>query len=643
MLRLQELIHSLEAGVLGRVVRLAALFLSVVTMAVLFDVREFQNFRTEEAMDVSQLARNIAEGRGFTTRYVRPLSMGALMRHNADRDPMLKGEHPDIVNPPLYPMFLSAFMKIPNFFKYDIVSPKEGQFRRYGPDLSIAIINQGLFFVAIALTFLLARRLFDNRVATLTGVMMLGCDMLWQFSASGLSTMLALVLFVALAYVLATLDEGTRATTPMGPVPAVALAAAAGLFCGLLLLTRYALGALIIPVLVFLAAGFPGRRVVLPVAAFLVFLGSVSPWVVRNVKVCGSPFGIAPYSLVQETSKFTDNWLERTPEPDLHDVGSDDLTRKFFLGAADVVRQEIPAVGGSWLTSFFLAGLLVPFINLGRSKLRWYTLGVIAVLSVAQILARTHLSVDVPRINSENLLILATPLVFMFGAALVSLLVVSLELPAEAWRGVIYAGVTFVMWIPLLITFGPPRNYPIAYPPYYPPTLQRVGHWFEPGELVMSDMPWAIAWYGDRQSILLSRNPDDKFLDINDWQKPVNGVHLSRLTLDQRFLTGWVLNAREWGRFIIEILTKGEVPKGFPLRKAPAFMTTFPDHVLLADRIRWQESGPIAPPKNPDASPAREPKAPAPGAKPPQPGSTPLNPGGRSSEKLEMSAPTSKP
>lgn len=42
---------------------------------------------------------------------------------------------------------------------------------------------------------------------------------------------------------------------------------------------------------------------------------------------------------------------------------------------------------------------------------------------MAQILCRTHLSNDTPRINSENLLVLATPLVFIFGAAIVCLLV----------------------------------------------------------------------------------------------------------------------------------------------------------------------------------------------------------------------------
>ena len=101
MPRLQELIHSLEVGAGARYLRVVALLLIVTTLAVVYNLREFQNMRGADAMDAAQLARNLAEGRGFTTRYVRPLSMGVLMRHRADRDPQIRGEHPDLVNAPL--------------------------------------------------------------------------------------------------------------------------------------------------------------------------------------------------------------------------------------------------------------------------------------------------------------------------------------------------------------------------------------------------------------------------------------------------------------------------------------------------------------------------------------------------------------
>jgi hypothetical protein len=600
MPRLQELIHALELGAGARYLRLAALLLGIVTVAVVYDLREFQNLRSEAAMDTAQLARNIAEGRGFTTRYIRPLSMRTLMQYREDRDPLIKEEHPDLANAPLYPLVLAGFMSIPGLFVYDIEPESAGLFRRYQPDFVITLINQGLFFVAVALTWRLARRLFEPRVAWLTVLVMLGTDLLWQFSASGHYTMLALVLITALANVLCELDHGASREPPRGPAAMLGLAVMAGLLCGLLGMTRYSLAVLAVPTLVYLAAGFPGRRLPLTLAAGLVFLAVFTPWLVRNWQICGNPFGIAAYNLIKETPNFTDNWLERSLDPELPNVGRDDIVRKAFVGAGRLFREDLPELGGSWVTAFFLVGLLVPFVQASRSRLRWFTVGALVMLSLAQILGRTHLSNEVERVNAENLLVLVSPLVFMFGVALIVLLVYSLELPAEAWRNVVFGGVIAVFWMPLLITFGPPRVYPLAFPPYYPPHIQQVARYFDPGELIMADMPWAVAWYGNRQSVLMTKNPDKEFLDLTDWQKTVHGLFLTRITLDERFLSGWVLNARDWGRFVIQMLTRGEVPTGFPLRKSPAVLSTFPFYLLLADREdRWTNSIPIRPPSDP--------------------------------------------
>ena len=615
---IQELIHTLELGAGARYLRLLALLLGVVTVAVIYDLREFQNFRSEEAMDNAQLARNIAEGRGYTTRCVRPLSMGMLIKHRTDRDPLIKTEHPDLVNPPLYPALLAAYMKVPGLFKHDVVQPKEGQFQRHQPDFLIGILNQALFFITIALTWRLASRLFEPKVATVACLAMLGSDLLWQFSASGQATMLALALFSLLFNVVFEIDKRTHSEPPSAPLPILLLAVAAGVLCALLLLTRYALGILVVPVALFLLAATPGKlRGVIPVVIALVFLAGITPWLVRNWQVCGNPFGTAAYSLVQETSQFTENWLERSTDTTISRIKSDDIVRKFFIGIGDIVRSDLPQLGGTWLSGLFLAGLLVPFVHPERSRMRWFVLSVLLALVLTQPLIRTHLSNDTPRINSENLLVFASPIVFMFGAALVVLLVFSLDLPSppDAWRTVIFGTILAVLWLPLLIAFGPPRNYPIAYPPYYPPSIQRIARWFEPGETIMSDMPWAVAWYGDRQSMLLTSSPDQEFVEVNDWLKPVSGLFITRITIDQKFLSGWVLNARKWGRFIIEILTRGDVPKGFPLRAAPSFLTTFPDHILLADKDRWGTSAPTKPPTSLESKPSET--APTPSTPPP--------------------------
>lgn len=603
MPRLQELIHILEVGAGARYLRLAALLLGILTLTVAFDLREFQNMKSEEAMDAAQVARNLAEGRGFTTRYVRPLSMSVIMQHRDDRDPLIKGDHPDLANAPLYPLVLAGFMKIPGLFDHDVVSSQG----RQRPDLIIALINQGFFFLSMFLIWLLARRLFDPGVAFLTVLVMLGSELLWQFSASGHSTMLALFLVTVLANVLVRLDLGVRGDPPMGMGKAVVLAAVAGLVCGLLGLTRYSLAVLAIPVVVFLVGAFPGRRAVLSGVAALMFLGTFSPWLVRNWQICGNPFGIAAYSLVQETPHFSDDWLTRSLDPRDTDVGKvtrADIVRKAFVGAGQLLQEDLPQLGGTWLTAFFLVGLFVPFVHPGRGRLRWFTVGALVTLGLAQILARTHLSDVVPRIHSENLLVVLAPLVFLFGAGLLMLLVNSLDLVVDAWRKVILGGAVLVCWLPLIITFGPPRVSPVAYPPYYPPSIQRVAGWFGPDELIMSDMPWAVAWYGDRQSILLSRDPYQSFNDIHDWQKSVSGLYLTQVTLDQRFVTDWVRNGWQWGKFVVDFVTKAQVPDGFPLSQSPDFLSTFPHYLLIADRRRWMgDLPPIRPPRERETRP----------------------------------------
>ena len=48
----------------------------------LYDWRCYRNMNTAEAMDSAQVARNLAEGHGFTTLFIRPLSLYLLEQHN---------------------------------------------------------------------------------------------------------------------------------------------------------------------------------------------------------------------------------------------------------------------------------------------------------------------------------------------------------------------------------------------------------------------------------------------------------------------------------------------------------------------------------------------------------------------------------
>ena len=81
MIRLQEWIHRFEVGEGTRTVRLVVAILALLGLTAVYDLREYRNFSTAEAMDAAQLARNIAAGKGYTTEFIRPLSIHLVEQH----------------------------------------------------------------------------------------------------------------------------------------------------------------------------------------------------------------------------------------------------------------------------------------------------------------------------------------------------------------------------------------------------------------------------------------------------------------------------------------------------------------------------------------------------------------------------------
>src|ERR1051326_9509145 len=121
---LQDVIHKIELGEWTRYVKVGVAVLGFVVFAILYDLRQYKNFNVPDAMDQAQLARNIARGKGYSTDFVRPLSFYLLQKqqlenHQGNGSIYLKGNHPDLANPPVYPVMLAGLMKVLPF-TYDI-------------------------------------------------------------------------------------------------------------------------------------------------------------------------------------------------------------------------------------------------------------------------------------------------------------------------------------------------------------------------------------------------------------------------------------------------------------------------------------------------------------------------------------------
>ena len=584
---LQELIHSIEEGAGARAMKWAGFIVAFLALAVAYDLRAWRNFSSPEAMDAAQVARNLAEGRGFSTHFIRPASLYLL--GNRAGAGSLTNAHPDLANAPAYPVLLAAAMRVLPL-TYQI--PADDQTRIFQPELAIAWVNQGLFLVALLLAWRLALTLFDPMVAWLSAAVMLGADQLWRFSISGLPTMLAVVMLLVLAHLLVAAERGGREET-WGAARLYLAAFLAGALAGALGLTRYGLAVLVLPVMFYFNLCFSSRGLSLGLTVLIGFAAVMTPWLLRNHELSGRLFGTAGLAAYQTTDRFPADRLERLLNPendltheDLRQVGIDELFYKLGDRLPGIFQNDLPRLGGSWVTGLFLAAFLVPFRNPSLARLRLFTLLCLPCLTLVQALGQTRLTTLSPDINGENLLVVLVPLVFIFGVGMFVVLLDQLELPPFAGRGIAIGLFLVVVCAPMLFALGRTPRPPMAYPPYHPQVIQERATWLDERELMMSDMPWAVAWYGRRDCVWLPANVAEGFHALNA-VRPVAALYLTSLTMDQHLVSEMIEGEdRVWGDFAANAVVRREIPDNFPLKYA--FAEGFPHQLFLADRERWK-------------------------------------------------------
>lgn len=601
---LQELIHKFEEGEGTKSITKLAVLLAFVALVIVYNVREYRNFSSPEAMELSQLARNVSEGKGFTTQSIRPLSLAMVgaQRSEIKEDPMMITQpHPDLTHPPVYPFVLSWWMKVMPF-QYDIPSLSAENFRRYQPEVLIGFLNQIFFIISGIVLFFVSRRLFDSSVAWLSTAVFFGSDVLWRFSVSGLTTMLSMLFFIILVACLVAMERASRATGEEGehdededaeshPKPRsmgwyFGIAALAGLMIGLGGLTRYSFLWLLVPSLMFVGVFVKSHKLPVLLTTLAVALVVVGPWLVRNYQVGGTLFGVSSYNLVMDTSDFPQDRLERSMSSKISAPDFSGYVRKLLVNAPEIITEQLPTLGGSWMSMFFFVGLMIPFSNPGLRHLRFFAVASLVILVVVQALGRTYMSEMSPLINGQNQLILLAPIMFMFGAALFFTLLDQLPLPFDGARNVVIVGVFLVVSSPLVLRLLPPKTTPIVYPPYSPPLIQEIGFWNDSEELMMSDIPWAVAWYSDRPCLWVTRNIEPDFYKIHDEYAPVKSVYLTPMTTNKRFMSEVLKDPdAAWARFYMDVQLRQNLPKGFPLKYGhPGVM---PDQLYVSDRQRW--------------------------------------------------------
>jgi len=191
----------------------------------------------------------------------------------------------------------------------------------------------------------------------------------------------------------------------------------------------------------------------------------------------------------------------------------------------------------------------------------------------------------------------------VYGSNLFFLLLDQVDWPARELRYVAIVGFVALSSLPLILTLSLniTKAYPLAFPPYYPAAVQTAASYVKEDELMMSDVPWAVAWYGHTQCAWLTLNAQADFFTVNDYQKSVQALYLTQVTTDSRFMSHWFPRPGEptWGGFILgcfmrDLVKQPGPPPGFPLpywqkslaSEQGARMPPWPNTFLLTARAQ---------------------------------------------------------
>jgi len=566
----QEFIHWLELGAGARWIRLAAVLAGTLVLSLLVAWKQFHGPVSERTLVQADVGRQLARGEGFTTLVNYPQTAAFLRERGVRFDPTRP--YPELHQAPLYSVVIAGALRLlPASVRGELFArapqPPDG----FAADYFLLTLNVVLLWVAAWLTFLLARRLFGPPAGWLAALGLLLSVSLWQQTVAVNGTPLAMVLGLLAFHAWLSVEEGSAEFGRAGRVALVVL----GATCGLLFLTDYPAGALVAVAFAYLGWRHTGRArwmAIVWVAAS--FIAVISPWLLRNVALTGSPLALAQQDLAlkagdstAEPAVFRATLAATGPELSFNKLGN-----KILTALQETMKNRLWSGGAFWFAAFFIVGWLYPFRAPAANRLRWAFTGAFAVLLVAQAALDSG--------EGERLVTAwCAPLMIVFGAGFFFVLLGS-NATLAAWPRAAAFCLLLLQGLPLAHDAFEPRRIHFQYPPYFPALFAGMRQELQRRDALvrfglMADVPAGVAWYG--QARAWAQPPRLRDFYAITLEQPIGELLLTPRTLDRPFFSE--LNARpllpgalssvpnrfgEWGEVYAGLLT-GQLPREFPL------------------------------------------------------------------------------
>ncbi len=512
---IQKAIHTLESGGAAVWMRRALAVALVAGLSLFYLLHEFRGLATSQGMDQAQIGRALLHGEGWKTRFARPLAVGQLQRHGIK---VAQKIWTDTYNAPLPPLVDAlALLPVRSHLR---MAPGDPIFVG---DRMIALMSIVLFLASLGVLFLIARRLFDQRLALLSCALVLLGDMFWQYALSGLPQMLLLFLFNLTLYLL------VRAIEAQQEVKSTRLwLLLAGAGFGLLALTHALTIWIFLPALVFAVCYFRPR---LRAAALLLapLLVLYAPWLIRNYLVAGNPAGVAFYSLFDHVG-LSDAGHMRQMKLDFAGMSLGAWRNKLTGNLSDQLGRIFQLFGWSVAALFFFAALLHPFRRRPTAVARWL---VLALWAGAVLGMMVYGLTEEQGFAANQLHLLFIPIMTCFGLAFLLVQWSRLDFQSRLAR-LGFLSLIFLLcgWpmISSLLLSGPQPS--LRWPPYVPPYVAVLNDWMKPEEITATDMPWAVAWYADRRAVWLPETIR-AYTELSDYKTlggPINAIYLTSIS-----------------------------------------------------------------------------------------------------------------
>ena len=601
--RLQTLIHSVEQGRGAVLLRGFIAVVAILAVALIFLGWRFRGFSIPEAMDQAQVGREVARGHGWSTQLIRPLQLWELESNNL---PLPRQQFPDTYNAPLPPLVNAVAVKLAG----DKIEFKPKAREYIAPvERFIVALSMLCFLASVGVEFLLLRRLFDARLAFWAASATLLCDLCWQYTLTGLPQMLMLLIFNTALYALVRALQIQRALenySAQGGAPVVASPnpnkppqvarpgkalgwmAVAGVCFGLLALSHALTLWLFLGALVY--AGVHFRRQVPMVLIFaLAFALVYTPWLVRNYRVSGNPFGLARYEIYNGISGTTAARMRNVEGPLTNDVSSYFFRPKIQHGIREQLAGLTGSLGSNLIALAFFLGLLHVFRRPEVNSFRWAVLLMWALAVVGMSLAGPGETEAMPSLGPNQIGVLFLPVMVGFGLAYLLVLFNRRESATNVFVRFAFYGALFVASaLPLVFSLLPSNSLPFQYPPYYEPGISLLGTWTAPRNVIASDMPWAVAWYADRPSRWIPNKLKDmtRLRDNNKLPGNLVGLFLTPISRNTPFVTS-VLQG-EYKEYQPLIVGRVDIPY-FPFKEVLPVMGDPTTYLFFSDTRRWDQ------------------------------------------------------